>query len=172
MFHSRTILGSRAGAPAIESVSRPIGGARGAGGAGRTRGGLGDRVGLGSLLLALALLLVGTGAQADAESGAVSIDINRASAEQLAELPGIGAAKAAAIVDYRAESGPFQSVDDLENVRGIGPALVAKLRPFVKLASGGRAGAGAKGGAKPAQKARTGVSPALSPSPPRSVTKN
>ena len=45
-------------------------------------------------------------------------------------LPGVGPATAAAIVDHREQNGPFATVDDLEDVRGIGPAkLEAIPRP-------------------------------------------
>lgn len=57
-----------------------------------------------------------------------SININTANAERLALLSGIGAAKAAAIVAYREQHGPFASVDDLTKVSGIGSATVEKNR--------------------------------------------
>ncbi|MFD1009047.1 MULTISPECIES: ComEA family DNA-binding protein [Oceanisphaera] len=57
-----------------------------------------------------------------------SININDANVEQLAMLTGVGAAKAKAIVEYREENGPFDSVDDLAKVSGIGPATVEKNR--------------------------------------------
>ncbi len=59
------------------------------------------------------------------------LDLNRASAEQLEQLPGIGPATAAAIIAHRAENGPFQSVTALDNVSGIGPAKLALLRDLV-----------------------------------------
>ena len=66
------------------------------------------------------------------------IDVNDATVEQLTALPGIGAAKAEAIVAERSER-PFSSVDDLERVRGIGPSLVADLRDRVTAGkTGGR----------------------------------
>lgn len=75
-----------------------------------------------------------------ASSAAAKVDLNRASEAELATLPGIGAAKAAAIVAHRDKEGAFGSVEDLEAVRGIGPALVGKLRPLVELgASRGKA---------------------------------
>ncbi len=61
------------------------------------------------------------------------LDVNQATVEQLATLPGIGPAKAAAIVDERTRK-PFTSVDDLERVKGIGPALIAQLRDHVVAA--------------------------------------
>lgn len=57
-----------------------------------------------------------------------SININDANMEQLAMLTGIGSAKAKAIVEYREANGPFDSVDDLAEVSGIGPATVEKNR--------------------------------------------
>jgi competence ComEA-like helix-hairpin-helix protein len=73
-----------------------------------------------------------------------ALDLNRASAAELEALPGIGAAKAAAIVAHRDASGAFHSVDELEAVRGIGPALVEKLRPHVTLGPKGPAPSGRK----------------------------
>ena len=61
------------------------------------------------------------------------IDINRATAEALESLPGIGPTTAAAIVDDRTRNGPFASVDDLDRVSGIGPATVARLRDLVRV---------------------------------------
>ena len=59
------------------------------------------------------------------------VNINRASAEELERLPGIGPVLARAIVELRERQGPFQSVDDLLPIRGIGPVLVERLRPLV-----------------------------------------
>ena len=71
-------------------------------------------------------------------SAAQRLDVNSATVEQLTELPGIGEAKAEAIVAERSER-PFSSVDDLERVRGIGPSLVADLRDRVTAGkTGGR----------------------------------
>ena len=55
------------------------------------------------------------------------ININNASAEQIASaMTGIGDSKAKAIVDYRSSHGKFKSVQDLENVDGIGSKTVDK----------------------------------------------
>lgn len=55
------------------------------------------------------------------------LDINAASAEELAGLPGIGEVLAQRIVDYRAEHGPFETVEDLTEVSGIGEKKLAEL---------------------------------------------
>jgi competence protein ComEA len=59
------------------------------------------------------------------------INLNHASAVELEDLPGIGQAIAARIVAYREQQGPFQSVEDLQNVTGIGAKLFAKISPLV-----------------------------------------
>lgn len=55
------------------------------------------------------------------------LDINDASAEELAALPGIGEVLAGRILDYRAANGPFQTVEELMNVSGIGEKKLAEL---------------------------------------------
>jgi competence protein ComEA len=59
------------------------------------------------------------------------IDLNRAGVAELETLPGIGPATAAAIVEHRERFGPFASVDDLDQVSGIGPAKLDALRDLV-----------------------------------------
>lgn len=61
------------------------------------------------------------------------IDLNRATAEQLDALPGVGPATAAAIVAHRDRNGPFASVEGLLDVRGIGPAKLDGLRDLVTV---------------------------------------
>ena len=61
------------------------------------------------------------------------LDLNRATADDLDALPGVGPATAAAIVRYRDEHGPFGRVDDLAEVRGIGPAKMEALRGLVTV---------------------------------------
>lgn len=66
-------------------------------------------------------------------SAAAPVDLNTASIAQLDTLPGIGPATAQAIIDYRSQHGRFRSVDDLLNVRGIGPAKLDELRSLVRV---------------------------------------
>lgn len=56
------------------------------------------------------------------------IQLNKASAEQLQALPGVGPALAERIVAYRNAHGPFQDVEQLVEVKGIGQAKLAKLK--------------------------------------------
>lgn len=57
--------------------------------------------------------------------GSTLVNVNTASEEELTTLPGIGPAKAAAIVAYRTENGPFTSLEELDNVKGISSRMVA-----------------------------------------------
>ena len=72
-----------------------------------------------------------SGAEAGAQTA--QIDVNTADAEKLTDLPGIGKAIAQRIVDYRKEHGPFKSVDELLNVRGIGDRSLARIRDRVTV---------------------------------------
>ncbi|HOV32653.1 MAG TPA: helix-hairpin-helix domain-containing protein [Candidatus Hydrogenedens sp.] len=62
------------------------------------------------------------------------IDINHATQQELESLPGIGPVLAQAIISYR-EIQPFQRVEDLLNVSGIGPKRFEKIHPFVTVSS-------------------------------------
>lgn len=61
------------------------------------------------------------------------ININKASAQQLSALPGVGAKKANAIVQYRELNGDFSSLEELTNVKGIGPKMLEKMRTLVAI---------------------------------------
>lgn len=67
------------------------------------------------------------------ETVARVINLNTASGAELELLPGIGPALAARILEYRKEHGRFRSVDELDNVKGIGPRTLEKLRPLVTI---------------------------------------
>lgn len=70
------------------------------------------------------------------EDAGVRVDPNRADEATLTTLPGIGPALAARILESRRVDGPFRAADDLLRVRGIGPAVLARLRPFLTLPGG------------------------------------
>jgi competence protein ComEA len=61
------------------------------------------------------------------------LDLNTATLEQLETLPGVGPATAKAILDERAKRGRFGSVDELLDVRGIGPAKLDAIRELVTV---------------------------------------
>lgn len=69
------------------------------------------------------------------ESGStrLPLDLNRATADDLDILPGIGPSTAAAIVSYRDRNGPFASVEGLLDVPGIGPAKLAALAGLITV---------------------------------------
>jgi competence protein ComEA len=71
------------------------------------------------------------------------IDLNTASAQELARLPGIGPAKAEAIVQHRAQQ-PFARPDDLRKVKGIGDKLYDRVKDQVTV--GGAAPPQGRGG--------------------------
>lgn len=61
------------------------------------------------------------------------VNINTASAEELQLLPGVGDSRAAAILEARTNQGGFKSIDALLEVKGIGPAMLERMRPHVAL---------------------------------------
>lgn len=61
------------------------------------------------------------------------VSLNSATTEEIQSLPGIGEAKAKAIINYRDENGFFQSIDDIKNVSGIGEALFEKIKDYITL---------------------------------------
>jgi competence protein ComEA len=87
-----------------------------------------------AILLLFGLGLAGSPALA-ADGGDLSgvLNVNTATAEQLMLLPGIGESKARAILDRRKEQGGFKTIDELVEVKGIGPAALDKIRPFVAI---------------------------------------
>ena len=81
----------------------------------------------------LALLLI-TGLPALAEDSKPQVNVNTASLEQLAYLPGIGPATADNLLYAREEGVTFTAPSDLEQVSGIGPVTVEKVSPYVCFA--------------------------------------
>ena len=81
-----------------------------------------------NFLIAVVFALVAVTAHAD------PVDINTASAQEIASaLIGVGVKKAVAIVDYRTENGPFQTVEELTKVSGIGLKTLEANRANVML---------------------------------------
>ncbi|AYO55578.1 ComEA family DNA-binding protein [Acinetobacter wuhouensis] len=71
--------------------------------------------------------------QASQLSSGSKISLNSANLEQLQQLNGVGAKKAQAIIDYRNQNGKFNSIDDLQKVKGIGPKLLEKNKSQLSL---------------------------------------
>jgi competence protein ComEA len=63
------------------------------------------------------------------------IDLNRATAQDLDAIPGLGPALAQRIIDYRQAHGSFKKIEDLREVSGIGPQNLQKLKPYLGLGS-------------------------------------
>jgi len=79
------------------------------------------------LLLALAFALCSGAALA-------ALNLNSATKEELVALPGIGPAKAQAILDYRKAHGSFKSIEELKDVKGIGARRFEKLKGELTVA--------------------------------------
>jgi competence protein ComEA len=65
--------------------------------------------------------------------GAVVVDLNLATDADLRRLPGIGPARARAILDLRTRLGRFKGVDDLARIKGFGRAMLRRLRPLTRV---------------------------------------
>ena len=77
------------------------------------------------------LTTVSSPATSQASSG--KVNLNAATESDLTTLPGIGPAKAKAIIEYREQNGRFKSVDDLKNVSGIGEKTFEKLKQYIEI---------------------------------------
>ena len=82
------------------------------------------------VLLVIGLLMSGL-----AWAQMAAVNINTAEESSLATLPGIGPAKAKAIVAYRSEHGPFATVEDLTKVSGVGQKTLERLKDKITVAS-------------------------------------
>jgi len=107
------------------------------------------------LVLAFALALCSLAATA-------AVNLNTATKDELVALPGIGPAKAQAILDYRSKNGAFKSIEELKDVKGIGAKRYEKIKSDLTVV-----GAPAKTAAKPGD----GASKATDASPPQRMAK-
>lgn len=95
---------------------------------------------------------------------AVRLDPHRASADELGSLPGLGPARAEALLRAREAGARWERVEDLEEVTGIGPATVEALRPHLEFPPSGELPQAAEDrGAVLFSSARAGSSPAAPP---------
>lgn len=113
------------------------------------------------LLSLLFLLLVAFPAWA-------GVNLNTADQAELESLPGIGESKALAIIQYRTDHGGFKSIDELDNVSGIGPSTLASLRDLVTV--GTAADAKAAASAPPAASTSTTTAALMTAPPSASCT--
>ncbi len=63
----------------------------------------------------------------------LAVDVNKASAEDLEALPGLGPVMAQRLIQYRQTHGPFKNLDDLLAVSGVGKQKLARLKPFLTV---------------------------------------
>ena len=83
--------------------------------------------------LSVGMIMPGLALAAPNAAQAQMVNINRASSEELQTLRGVGPALAARIVNYREENGTFETLEDLQGVKGIGTAKFNKIKDSIKL---------------------------------------
>ena len=87
--------------------------------------------GYGAVILTETDVVVTTVSVPTATNQSETVDLNTASAEELDQLSGVGPVIAQRIVDYREQNGPFTSVEQLTDVKGIGSKTLEKLKPYL-----------------------------------------
>jgi len=87
-----------------------------------------------ALALATACAVALAAQAADPQPGLTgTVNVNTATAEELQLLPGIGAARAEALIELRKQRGGLKSLEQLKEVKGIGDASLERLRPYVRF---------------------------------------
>jgi competence protein ComEA len=95
------------------------------------------------LATVIAFVLCAGGASVSAQKAAAKppaagavVNLNTATATQIATLPGIGEKAAQRIIEYREKNGGFKKIEELMNVKGIGEKSFLKLKPLVTVGEG------------------------------------
>lgn len=88
-----------------------------------------------TLLSAISVMsgLLSAPAPAETDTGRKTVNINQASATELARLPRVGAKLAGRIVTHRSQQGPFKRAEDLMAVKGVGEKMFASLKPYLAV---------------------------------------
>ena len=102
------------------------------------------------LVLAFALALCSLAATA-------AVNLNTATKDELVALPGIGPAKAQAILDYRSKNGAFKSIEELKDVKGIGAKRYEKIKAELTVVAAPPKPAAKPAEASPPQRMATGA---------------
>ena len=74
-----------------------------------------------------------SGANSGGNEAFFTISLNTATQADLERIPGVGAVTALRILSYRDKNGGFRTVDELLNVKGIGPKKMQKIRPYITI---------------------------------------
>lgn len=93
---------------------------------------------LAALLLGASLAVAAVPMVGSAQEKPGVVNLNTATLDELTGLPGVGEKRAQQILDERKARGGFKSVDELLEIRGIGPSNLEKLRPHLSVS--GRSG--------------------------------
>ena len=83
------------------------------------------------VVIMITTLIAAPAAFAEEAAPAGTVNLNTASTEQLQMLPRVGPALAQRIIEFREANGPFQSVDEILAVKGIGESSFEKLEPWI-----------------------------------------
>jgi competence protein ComEA len=96
-----------------------------------------DSVNLARVLIDGEQIVVGTGLSqinsSGGSQGTGKVSLNSSNQQQLESLPGVGPSLAQRIMEYRSSHGGFRSVDELDDVAGIGSTTLNRLRPLVSM---------------------------------------